>query len=51
MKTSTKTETIAIKVTPEEKELIQKLAERDDVSVSKFLYRIVFKEVQKDGDV
>ena len=50
MKTSTKTETIAIKVTPEEKELIQKLAERDDVSVSKFLYRIVFKEVQKDAN-
>ena len=44
---STKTETIAIKVTPEEKELIQKLAEKDDVTVSKFLYRIIFKEVKR----
>lgn len=46
-KKPTKTETIAIKVTPEEKELIQKLAEKDDVTVSKFLYRIIFKEVKK----
>ena len=46
-KKPTKTETIAIKVTPEEKELIQKLAQKDDVTVSKFLYRIIFKEVQK----
>lgn len=37
-----KTETITIKVSPEEKEQIKKLAADADVTVSKYLYRIVF---------
>ena len=40
-----KTETIAIKVAPEEKELIKRLAQEQDVTVSKFLYKIIFKEI------
>ena len=39
-----KTETIAIKVTPEEKEHIQKEAEKLDITVSKYLHKIVFKK-------
>ena len=39
---ATKTETIAIKVSPEEKEKIKKLADEQDVTVSKYLYRILF---------
>ena len=42
---STKTETIAIKVTTEEKELIKRLANAQNITVSKFLYEIIFKEV------
>jgi len=42
---ATKTDTIAIKVTPEEKELIKKLADRSGITVSKFLHEIIFKEV------
>ena len=41
-----KTETIAIKVSPEEKKYIQELAAKEDVTVSKLLYRMIFK-----GDV
>lgn len=37
-----KTETIAIKVSPEEKELIKRSAEEKDMTVSKYLYRIIF---------
>lgn len=40
---ATKTETIAIKVTPEQKEEIKKLAEAQDMTVSKYLYNIIFK--------
>lgn len=39
----TKTETVAIRVTPEEKERLKALAAADDVTVSKYLYRLVFK--------
>ena len=39
-----KTEVIGIKVTPEEKEFIKREAERQDVSVSKLLYRVLKKE-------
>ena len=39
-----KTEVIGIKVTPEEKEFIKREAERQDVSVSKLLYRLIKKE-------
>lgn len=41
---ATKTEVIGIKVTPDEKEFIKKEAERQDVSVSKLLYRLIKKE-------
>ena len=41
-----KTETIAIKVSPEEKKQIQELAAKEDVTVSKLLYKKIFK-----GDV
>ena len=43
---ATKTETIAIKVTPEEKELIKRLAQEQDITVSKYLYKIIFKGEQ-----
>ena len=41
---ATKTETIAIKVSKEEKEKIQALAAQEDVTVSKYLYRLIFKK-------
>ena len=42
-----KTETIAIKVSPEEKEMIKKLAEAKDQTVSKYLYNLIFKRSEK----
>jgi uncharacterized protein (DUF1778 family) len=39
-----KTETVTIKVTPEEKELIKQEAEKLDMTVSKYLHRIIFKK-------
>ena len=42
-----KTETITIKVTPEEKKKIQELAEKQDVTVSKMLHRMIFKQEEK----
>ena len=39
-----KTESIAIKVSPEEKEQIKALAAEHDVTVSKLLYNFLFKE-------
>jgi uncharacterized protein (DUF1778 family) len=44
---ATKTESVAIKVTPEEKEKIKKLAEAADQTVSKYLYKVI-QEVLKD---
>ena len=41
---ATKTEVIGIKVTPDEKTKIKAEAERQDVSVSKLLYRLIKKE-------
>ena len=41
---ATKTEVIGIKVTPDEKVKIKAEAERQDVSVSKLLYRVIKKE-------
>lgn len=41
---ATKTEVISIKISPEEKELIKAEAVRQDVSVSKLLYRVIKKE-------
>lgn len=37
-----KTETLTIKVSPEEKEIIKKLAEAADMTVSKYLYGQIF---------
>ena len=45
---ATKTETLTIKVTPEEKEKIKRLAEKEDVTVSKYLYRMLFPKKMKD---
>lgn len=42
-----KTETIAIKVSPEEKKKIQELAAQQDVTVSKLLHRMIFKQEDK----
>ena len=39
-----KTESVAIKVSPEEKEQIKQLAAKQDVTVSKLLYNFLFKE-------
>lgn len=39
----TKTETVAIKVTPEEKEKIKAAAAAQDITVSKYLYNLLFK--------
>ena len=41
---ATKTETLTIKVSAEEKARIKELAEEQDVTVSKLLYRMIFKE-------
>lgn len=41
---ATKTEVISIKISPEEKELIKAEAIRQDVSVSKLLYRVIKRE-------
>ena len=41
---ATKTETIAIKVSKEEKAKIQAQAAQEDVTVSKLLYRMIFKK-------
>lgn len=38
-----KTETLSIKVSPQEKEYIKQLAEKEDVTISKLLYKIIFK--------
>lgn len=44
-----KTETIAIKVSPEEKERIKQLAQEKDWTVSKYLYKLIFEEALKNG--
>lgn len=41
---ATKVEVLSIKVSTEEKEFIKREAERQDVSVSKLLYRVIKKE-------
>jgi hypothetical protein len=47
-----KTETLAIKVSPEEKELVQKLAQEKDITVSKLLYKMLIMnlEEQRNGN-
>lgn len=41
---STKTETLTIKVTPEEKQMIKEIAAEQDITVSKLLYNLIFKK-------
>ena len=43
---ATKTECVAIKVSPEEKEKIKQLADSADMTVSKFLYNIIKEEIK-----
>lgn len=45
-----KTETIAIRVSPEEKAYIQELAEKEDITVSKLLHKMIFKKGDGDSD-
>ena len=45
-----KTETIGIKVTEKEKELVKKLAEEANTSVSRFLHKIVFDALAKSKE-
>lgn len=40
---STKTETLTIKVSPEEKQIVKEIAETADITVSKLLYNAIFK--------
>lgn len=47
MNKSTKTESISFKVTPEEKQKIKELAAKEDVTVSKYLYRLIFPKEDK----
>ena len=44
-----RTEAVSIKVTPIEKELIKELANKEDITVSKLLYRILRKELFNNG--
>lgn len=46
-----KTESVAIKVSPEEKEQIKALAAKEDVTVSKLLYKLVLSEIIKKAKV
>lgn len=47
---ATKTETLTIKVSAEEKEKIKRMAEEQDRTVSKLLHKLIFEsEVLKDG--
>ena len=39
-----KSETVSIRLTPEEKAKLQKLAEDADMSISKYLHKILFKK-------
>lgn len=44
-----KTETLTIKVSPEEKELVKLLAAEKDWTVSKWLYNTLIKELGQEG--
>lgn len=44
-----KSETLTLKVTPEEKELVKKLAEEQDFTVSKYLHRLIFKTLIQEA--
>ena len=43
-----KTESVSLKVAPEEKELLKKLAEDGNTTVSKMLYKIIFENLKKE---
>lgn len=43
-----KTETLAVKVSPEEKAKIKALAAKQDITVSKYLYRILFPRKEQE---
>jgi predicted DNA-binding protein len=43
---ATKTESVAIKVSPEEKERIKRLAENANTTVSKYLYKIIEEAIK-----
>lgn len=43
-----KTETLTIRVTQEQKELVKKLADDKDQTVSKFLYNMLIKELKQE---
>ena len=43
-----KTETVAIKVTPEEKEQIQALAANEEKTVSKYLHKLIFSGAREE---
>jgi hypothetical protein len=45
---ATKTETVGVKVTPEEKEKLKQLAEAADMTISKYLHRIIFPKGGKE---
>ena len=45
-----KTEAVAIKVSPEEKEKIKRLAEKEDMTVSKYLYKLLIKNIQEEKE-
>ena len=45
---STKTETVTIKVTPEEKAKIRKVAAEKDITVSKMLHKIIMEIIKEE---
>lgn len=44
----TKTETVTIKVTPEEKAKIKRMAEVKDMTVSKMLHKMIVESIKKE---
>lgn len=44
-----KTETLTIKVEPEEKEMIKALAAEADQTTSKYLYNLIFKNLKNES--
>ena len=43
-----KTETLTIKVSPEDKEMVKRLAAEKDWTVSKWLYNTLIKNIQEE---
>ena len=40
-----KAETLTIRVTPDEKQMIKEIAAEQDITVSKLLYNLIFKKI------